>query len=131
MSRSFVFRADPCRITATPPTITKSTSASVSRVISFDAWSSGGIFATSSSAGNHQLPCLFVERFEAPQPLLGRELELRPYQRLINPRILARRREHQPVSGCVQHPLESRNRWVGPRCLQPRDRRLRRPEPSC
>src|SRR5580704_1025580 len=130
MSRSRVKRGLAWRTTATPPTITKSTSASVRRRSRLPkrkaGWSSqdSGVFTATPRARQSECARLRVHRFESVQPLAGRQFELLADQALVHAAAAGRRLQLQAASRRPQSARERLEGRIRARTLQLRDRRL-------
>src|SRR6185437_15303095 len=119
MSRSLVKRGLACVITATPPTTTKSTSASVKRSSSVRNRSSGvfsqGSDALTATPGARQreLARLGVHRFDATNALCRRQLEMLADQALVDPGASRLCVERQAVPGRPERSIERVDGGVG------------------
>src|ERR1700728_1492657 len=104
MSRSLVKRGLACRTTATPPTITKSTPASVkrrSRLPSLNVGRSRGdsdTLAAAPRARSSERLCGRMHLFQAAQPFRGRKRELLADEALIHATLARRSQELQPMA---------------------------------
>src|SRR6516164_11433141 len=86
MSRSRVMRADPCAITAMPPTTTKSTPCDTSARRSASR-SSSGHSANGLPRGKREVAHVVVARLEGPESLLRGELQVLEHQGLVDARL--------------------------------------------
>src|SRR5437763_505042 len=120
MSRSCVNRGIACRTTATPPTTTKSTSASARRR-KIPLGTNSGQFTTVSSPDLPQLHPLAVHLLKEIQTLLGRQLELSADQRLVHAGGLPAEGQAEVVPGGLHRVLEGLEGGVGGRGLQAGD----------
>src|SRR6185437_3309050 len=112
MSRSRVMRADPCAITAIPPTMTKSTPCETSARRSASR-SSSGHSANGLPRGERELAHVVIARLEGPEPLLGRELQVCGDERLVDARLRLSSAEGQLPATRAQRPLERRHPRTG------------------
>src|SRR3954469_10595283 len=130
MSRSCVNATDPWTTAATPPTTTKSTSPSTSRVSRARGLNSG---SSCTPALDHLVPQLShvsIPRLEPGEPLVGRKSQRLVQQRLVDARLARHDLEYERSAHGVERALERGDRDLVTGRLQPRDRRLRDPEPA-
>src|SRR5512132_583221 len=125
MSRSLVNRGCACSTTATPPTITKSTSAATRRVSS-RAGSKSVQLATRPCPREGQDAGLAGHRLEAFEPLRRGELELLADEALVDAGRLRGRAQDELVPQRVERVGNGSDRRVGVPALERGDRRLRR-----
>src|SRR5580704_12640820 len=129
MSRSLVKRGLACRTTATPPTITKSTSAFVrrrSRLPSLNVgWSrrDSDTPAAPSACSSERL-CRRMHLFQSAQPLRGRKFELLAHEALIHTSRSRRSLELQAMAGSPERSGKGLERRICARALQLRNRCL-------
>src|ERR1700722_18528574 len=130
MSRSLVKRGLACRTTATPPTITKSTPASLrrrSRLPSLNVgWSSEDSDTTTTAprARSSECLCRRMHLFQSAQPLRGRKLELLADEALIDAARARRSLKLQAVAGRPERCGEGLEGGVRAQALQLRNRSL-------
>src|ERR1700759_4896629 len=130
MSRSRVMRADPCAITAIPPTITKSTPCET-RACRRDWRRSSGHSANGLTCRQRELAHVLIAGLEGPQALLRRELQVLEHHRLVDAGLRLPRGQGQLPSTRPQRPLDRCHARAGAVGLQTRDRGLRGAQARC
>src|SRR5580693_5640868 len=124
MSRSLVNRGLACRITATPPMITKSTPPSVSRCSRSRSWSWGltdhcsGVFTATPGTGQRQHAGLGVHGFDLAEPFSRRQFQVLANQALIHTWATWRCLQPQAMPGCPERIVKSVNGGIGVWSLQ-------------
>src|SRR5919198_135294 len=123
MSRSLVNLGCACSTTATPPTMTKSTSARTRRESRRVGWKSVHV-ATRTRSGEHELAALRRHPFELSQPLARRKLELLANEALVDASLFRRRVERELEAERVESVGHRADGRIAVGALEGRDRGL-------
>src|ERR1700760_4326390 len=123
MSRSRVIRAEPCAITAIPPTTTKSTPCAVSFRRS-DSSRSSGHCATGPSGRQGELADTGVAGLKRAQPLARGQAQVLIDERLVDVGVRFAHRERELPAARAQRAFQRRHARARAVGLQARDGRL-------